>query len=154
MHKLFLASFLFLVANKAQAYAYCHFYANGDCTGTQSVDFSVRNSNCFKAAGKSMKCHDNVPIAFKLVQSPNNLDTCNCQNHCFSYGSGNGCHNLAENGFNPNYHTYRFISSEDHSAHCNPNNCWKRAMMSIYIEFSGSSAFRRSPQTSVGCTCF
>lgn len=117
---------LLLAAVPAHAYVYCTFYGSGSCTGEKSVAFSVTNSNCFKASGKSFKCSGSTDEKFKLIQSPNNNDKCDCQSHCrpFSYSIGANfpCQNLHNDGYNGEYITYRFISS-DISVKCGPNNC-------------------------------
>ena len=118
-----------LCAQSVFGWIWCTFHENSDCTGTQSVSFKVTDDGCFKAAGKSMSCSGVPDAYFKLVQSPNNNINCNCQNHCENWSGDDfppACKNLLAHGFNPKFHTYRFVSGPIGSVSCGPNNCNKR----------------------------
>ena len=116
---------------------WCTFHGNADCTGGKSVAFSVTNDGCFKSVGKSMTCSGIGDFYYKLVQSPNNNMNCNCQYNCASFAAVNmydQCVRMDAKGFNPNFHTYRFVAGPPTSYTCGANNCKRRSLSEQQFE--------------------
>ncbi len=106
----------------ARSDTYCAFYSDSACNSqVGSAHYDVTNAGCFANSGRYVYCFSGEDEQFRLIQSPHNDGTCDCQNGCTRWlkGDMNACWDL-DKYLNANGISYRFVNNGED---CAPNAC-------------------------------